>query len=71
MADAQLNRVLAANDQLKDELKYSETIVNVSESCKELQDFCNSTKDPFFPDYDGENPFIVSNDKGNGFCELL
>jgi hypothetical protein len=71
MADAQLKKLVAQNDQLRDELKFTQSICSSSEACKDLQSYCQGTKDPFFPDFQGENPYIATSNSGGGGCEIL
>eukprot|EP00008_Paramoeba_atlantica_P009759 CAMPEP_0201491810 /NCGR_PEP_ID=MMETSP0151_2-20130828/31323_1 /ASSEMBLY_ACC=CAM_ASM_000257 /TAXON_ID=200890 /ORGANISM="Paramoeba atlantica, Strain 621/1 / CCAP 1560/9" /LENGTH=73 /DNA_ID=CAMNT_0047878343 /DNA_START=19 /DNA_END=240 /DNA_ORIENTATION=+ len=73
MADAQLKKLVAQNDQLRDELKFAGTICSASEACKDLKSYCDSTKDPLLPDFAGENPFILGQGGGGGGggCEIL
>jgi hypothetical protein len=35
MSDAQLKRILAENERIKEELEFSKNIIKVSEACKE------------------------------------
>ena len=72
MADAQLKKLVAQNDQLRDELKFTESICSASDACKDLQTYCTETKDPLLPDFQGENPFIMGGGGGGGGgCEIL
>ena len=71
MADAQLKKLVAQNDQLRDELKFTGSIVSASDACKDLKSYCDGTKDPFLPDFGGDNPYIVSPSSGGGGCEIL
>lgn len=71
MADAQLKKLIVQNDQLRDELKFTSSLISASEACEDLQSYCQRTKDPFMPDFGRDNPYIVSASSGGNACDIL
>eukprot|EP00013_Stygamoeba_regulata_P025152 CAMPEP_0177647454 /NCGR_PEP_ID=MMETSP0447-20121125/10307_1 /TAXON_ID=0 /ORGANISM="Stygamoeba regulata, Strain BSH-02190019" /LENGTH=69 /DNA_ID=CAMNT_0019150037 /DNA_START=222 /DNA_END=431 /DNA_ORIENTATION=+ len=69
MSEAQLKRILAENERIKEDLEFSTSIMKVSDACKDLKEYCEKVKDPLFPDSGADNPF--TDRAGGGGCSVL
>ena len=72
-SEVSLNRLLAQNAKLKEDLERSQKIIKVSDACKDLVRFTDSTPEPLMPgaNVGGEPNRWIVNPVRTKWCAVL